>query len=339
MDVHHKAALELTSGRWRSQIIYAGVRLGIIEALSGRAAGSGEVAAQLSLNPGNTYRLMRALAAVGALEEERIDRFRLTPLGECFLADHPTSLRGILLWEEGEMAYRSWRHLSEVVRDGGEDGCRREFGLPAFEHLGRNEEFAQLFADAMTSFSRSETSMVLNALGGADLGGIRHLCDIGGGQGHLMCGLLQAYEHIRGTVVELPTTLKDKAGLLANSMGLAGRCAYVEGDMFSEVPTADAYIAKHILHDWNDGECIQILSTARLAGADGARFFIAEYVVPGPGQPDFSKLFDVHMMVMLTGRERTEQEFIQLLDASGWKHVKTWRQPESSMAVVEGVAV
>ena len=64
---------------------------------------------------------------------------------------------------------------------------------------------------------------------------------------------------------------------------------------------------------------------------------IAEYIVPGLGVSDFSKMFDIHMMSVLTGRERTESEFAELLAASGWTFCKTWTQPASSMAVVEGV--
>lgn len=33
---------------------------------------------------------------------------------------------------------------------------------------------------------------------------------------------------------------------------LGDRCQYIRGDMFKEVPPADAYIMKMILHDWND---------------------------------------------------------------------------------------
>jgi hypothetical protein len=338
VDVHHAQALELITGRWKSQILHAGVKLGILESVGEGSTSSADVAAQQSLDTGNTYRLMRALASIGVLEETTRDTFQLTTMGECFLSANPASLRDLLLWEEGEMLYRIWSHLPEIVRDGGEDGNIREFGLPVFEYLASNEGNAALFANAMTSYSKNETTMVLEALSEIDFSGVAHLCDIGGGQGHLLCHLLQAYPQLRGTVLELAVTLEDESRLLAGPMGLADRCAYVEGDMFSELPAADAYITKHILHDWNDEECIQILSTARRAGGAGSRLLIAEYVVPGPAQPDFSKLFDIHMMVALTGRERTESEFVSLLEEAGWKHLKTWRQPESTMAVVEGVA-
>ncbi len=330
-------ALDLLTGRWRSQILHAGIKLGIVDQLANGRQTSATVGAELSLNADNTYRLMRALASIGILQEDDDQGFRLTPTGELFGADHPDSMRGVCLWEEGELLYTVWKHLPDIVREGGPDGFRREFKQPAFEYITSNAEIASLFNNAMTSYSRRETVQILSALKGVDLSDAMHVCDIAGGQGYLLCHLLQLHPHLRGTVLELPSTLEDPATLLANQMNLDDRCKYLAGNMFEDVPAADGYFLKHILHDWNDAECTQILEIAHRASDDSARVFIAENVVPGPENADFSKLFDIHMMAVLTGRERTEPEFIALLEDSGWHHAKTWRQPESTLAVVEGV--
>jgi hypothetical protein len=66
--------------------------------------------------------------------------------------------------------------------------------------------------------------------------------------------------------------------------------------MFQLVPSADAYVLKMILHDWNDEECVDILSNIRRASPATGQLFIAEFVVPGPTEPHFAKLFDIHMM-------------------------------------------
>jgi hypothetical protein len=337
MNDANAIAMDLVTGRWRSQILHAGVQLGIIDALDNGRRTADDVAVALSLHPPNTYRLMRALGSIGVLEEDEDGRFRLTAIGDCFCRDNPESLRDMCLWEEGQLLYSVWKHLPDIVREGGPDGFRREFDKPAFEYIPNDPREAALFNDAMTSYSKSETGMVLAALDGVDLAGVSNVCDIAGGQGHLLCQLLEAYPHLTGTVLELPTTLEHPDLLWANRMGLAYRCSYVAGNMFEELPAADAYLTKHILHDWNDAECVQILQNAHRASANNARVFIAEYTVPGPGQPDFAKLFDIHMMVALTGRERRESEFIELLETSGWKHAKTWRQPATTMAVIEGV--
>src|SRR5829696_1361594 len=109
------------------------------------------------------------------------------------------------------------------------------------------------------------------------------------------------------------------------------------GDMFGDVPPADAYIVKRVLHDWNDAECIDILATIHHAAFRDGRVFIIEQVVPGPHTPHFSKLFDIHMLVWGTGFERTVAQYAELLDASGWKYCVT-HYPESRMlGIIEAV--
>ena len=100
-------------------------------------------------------------------------------------------------------------------------------------------------------------------------------------------------------------------------MNVATRCEYVAGDMFTEVPSADAYLLKHILHDWNDADCVRILSNIHKAAAPNARIFVAEYVVLGPDTPHFAKLFDIHMMCATGGQERTEEEYASLCERAG----------------------
>jgi O-methyltransferase domain len=130
--------------------------------------------------------------------------------------------------------------------------------------------------------------------------------------------------------------IHDESLLWARKMDVAERCRYVAGDMFAKVPSADAYILKHIIQSFNDEECVLILSNVHRAASAAARVFIAEYVVPGPETPHFAKLFDIHMMCWGTGRERTSEEYAALLSQAGWKYVDTF--PSSgAMGVIEGM--
>lgn len=329
--------MELVFGRWRSQILYAGVRLGLLDAVGQGAASSREVAARRALDPERTYRLMRALGSIGLLRERPLDRFALTPEGEVLTADHPESLRGMALLEEGPQHYRAWLHLCDIVRDAGRDGFRREFGRPLFEHVAADPEYGAVFDDAMTSFSAGESAMVLDALATCDLSAARQVCDVAGGLGHLLCSLLVRHPHLSGTVIDLPSVIERTGSRLADRMGVADRCRYLVGDMFRAVPQADVYLLKHILHDWNDDECARILSVIGEAAKPAARIFVAEYLVPGPETPHFAKLFDIHMMCVLTGRERTEAEYVALFERSGLRHARTWPSTRGPLSVVEAV--
>jgi len=125
--------------------------------------------------------------------------------------------------------------------------------------------------------------------------------------------------------------------LWADKMGVGDRCTYVHGDMFREVPPADAYMVKRVIHDWNDAECRQMLATMHRAAPQHGRVWIIEQVVPGPDTPHVSKLFDIHMLIMLTGRERTLKEYAGLLEGAGWTYRQTWYPASKLLGVVEGV--
>ena len=121
-------------------------------------------------------------------------------------------------------------------------------------------------------------------------------------------------------------------------LNVGDRCSYVAGDMFVDVPGADAYAMKMILHDWNDDECIQVLGNLRRRVIGPGRVFIIEHVIPPTGGPDCAALFDMHMMCWGTGRERTAQEYGSLLGASGWRLQATWFPLDGAIGVVEGMA-
>ena len=337
MPDHQVEVVDLIFGRWRSQILYAGVKLEVFEALGKEAKSGPQLANELGLDPGLLYRLLRALGSLALLTEHADRRFSLSPAGELLRADHPQTLRGIALLEEGPEHYAIWKHLPDMIRDGKQNAFIREFGQMAFDHAAGNPEYAHVFDQAMSSYSGMETAWVLEALERHDFSKVTHICDVGGGHGHLLCSFLARHPHMRGTVLERAEVIRDRSALWASRMNLADRCTYTAGDMFTQAPTADAYILKHIIHDWNDEECVQIFSNMARAAPEGARVFIAEYVVPGPGTSHFAKLFDVHMMCWGTGRERTAEEYGALLKQAGWHYLATWFPPSKAMGVVEGM--
>ena len=328
--------LDLIFGRWRSQILYAGVELGVFEALRSGPKAAAAIANELGLDSALAYRLLRGLGCLELLQENNDRTFCLTESGELLRSDHPQTLRGMTLLEEGPEHYALWKHVPAMVRDGKQNAFMREFGRMAFDHAVRDERYAQVFDNAMSSYSRTQAEWVLDALQSYDFSKLSHLCDVGGGHGYMLSRLLARHAHLKGTVLERDEVIADTSRLLAGKLGVGDRCGYVGGDMFKAVPSADAYMMKLILHDWNDDECVRILQHQRKAAAAGGRVFIVEHVIPGPGTPHFAKLFDIHMMCWGTGRERTEDEYAALLEKAGWKYVATWYPASRAMGVVEG---
>src|SRR5712671_5721351 len=147
------AVQEMIFGRWRSQILYAGVKLGVFEALGQKEKDAALIAKELTLDPALSYRLLRALACLGLITEHAGRRFSLTSAGAFLRADHPETMRGMALLDEGPEHYAIWKHLPDMVRDGRQGGFVREFGRMAFEHPAQNPEYAEVFDQAMSSFS------------------------------------------------------------------------------------------------------------------------------------------------------------------------------------------
>lgn len=333
----HEKAVDTILGRWRSQILYTGVKLGIFESVSTVPKRGSEIAQDLGLDPSLSYRLLRALASMGFLSEKDGQSFSITPMGELVRKDHPQTLRGVILLEEGPEHYALWKHLGDMVRDGKQDAFMREFGQRIFDYIPQNPAYREVFNYAMSSYSATHTKLVLEALKGYDFSNVKSLCDVGGGHGHLICNILKEHQKLQGTVLELESTIKNKELLWAEKMGLADRCKYLAGDMFREVPSSDAYIMKMILHDWSDEECVKILSNIQKVAPAGGRVLIVEHVVPDPEVPHFSKLFDIHMMCALTGRERTEKEYAELMEKAGLQYIQTHYPPSKTIGVIEGV--
>jgi len=336
MTASQDKVLDLIFGRWRSQILYAGVKLGVFEALHDGTKDAATIAQELGLNADLCYRLLRALGALDLLREEGGRRFSITEAGRYLLSDHPQTLRGVTLLEEGPEHYALWKHLPDMIRDGVQNAFVREFGRMAFEHAVVDSNYARVFDEAMSGYSSTQTTWALEALGGYDFSNVAHLCDVGGGHGHLLCGFLTKYPHLRGTVVERAEVIADRSRLWADKLGLSERCQYVPMNIFEEVPPADVYMMKLILHDWNDEECVQLLKTIHRSAVKGGRVFIIEHLITEPGVPHFAKLFDIHMMCWGTGRERTPTEYTALLERAGWTYKHTWYPPSQMMGIVEG---
>lgn len=334
----YEKVVDIIFGRWKSQILYSGVKLGIFDLVSSVPLSAEKIAKELALDPALSYRLLRALSSVGLLKEAPDRRFSITPMGEFLRSNSPHTLKGVALLEEGPEHYAIWKHLTTMIKDGKQDGFVREFGQRIFDYAADHPSYAEVFNQAMNSYSATQTRWVLEALDGYDFSKIQHVCDIGGGHGHLLCNLLLIHPHLRGTVLEMQQVIQDKSLLWANKMGISpDRCNYVSGNMFNEVPSSDAYFMKMILHDWDDKECEKILSNIQKSAAAEARLFIIEHIVPGPETSHFSKLFDVHMLCVLSGRERTEEEYLGLLKQSGFNHVRTYFPPSRVTGVIEAI--
>lgn len=163
-----------------------------------------------------------------------------------------------------------------------------------------------------------------------DLGGRSALVDVGGGNGTLLTAFLAAHPRLHGVLFDTADGLGDAAQVLA-ATGVADRCEAVVGDFFEVVPTADAYVLKSVIHDWDDERSVEILTRVRQAMPPHAVVFVVEPVLPedvdGLGREPTTLMSDLNMLVCTGGRERTGPEFDALLAAAGLRLESTTRVP------------
>ena len=253
--------LAMASGAWVTQMIHVAAELAVADQLAAGERSAEELAAACGADADSLFRLLRGLASLGIFQETAPRCFALTPLAELLRSDHPQSLR-MFARMLGDEHYLSWDDLLHSVRSG-DNAFRHRYGTGIFDWYQQHPERAAIFDAAMGDYSRRETAGVL---AGYDFSGIQHLVDVGGGQGALLQQVLSAYPQLRGTVFDQPQVV---AGAQVPPE-LAGRLTLQGGDFFAEAPVgADAYLLKHILHDWGDEACLTILGHIRSAMAPG----------------------------------------------------------------------
>ena len=324
--------LEMIFGFMLSRSIAVAAQLGIADLLQDGAKTTDEMAQLIGAHPRSLYRLLRALAGAGIFAEAAEGRFSLTPLGALLRSDAPESLRGFAATLADEVNFSVWADLPYSIQNG-EPVVPHKFGMPWFDWLGQHPIKAAEFNDAMTSLSAGAVAAVLQA---HDFSGIKKLMDVGGGHGLLLASVLSKYPNMKGVLYDAPAVVAGAKDLLVEH-GVADRCEAVGGDFLESVPAGgDAYILKHIIHDWNDEACLKILNHCRAGMPAGGKVLIVEMVIPERNVPAVSKFLDLQMLVFLTGCERTEAEYRALLDAAGFEMTRIV-PTQSTYSVIEGV--
>ncbi|HET7062052.1 MAG TPA: methyltransferase [Nitrosospira sp.] len=276
---------------------------------------------------------MRALASVGIFAEVDGGRFQMTPLAEPLRSDAPNSLRDFSIFLGADWHWQAWGDLAGGARTG-EPAFEQVHGKAFFEYLGENPGPAQIFNDAMTSLSTAASAAVVN---GYDFTGINTLVDVGGGHGLLLASILKENPRMTGVLFDAPSVVAGASGVI-EAHGVSGRCETLGGDFFVSVPAGgDAYIIKHIIHNWDDDRASTILQNCRQGMSPSGKLLVVEMVIPESNAPSPGKLLDLEMLVLfLHAHERTEGEYRALFERSGFRLSRIVPTP-SPYSVIEGV--
>jgi hypothetical protein len=323
---------QLICGYWHSQCVYVAAKLGIADLLANGPQSIDDLAQKAGAHRPSLFRVLRALASLGVFAEEPGQRFRLTSAAEPLRRDVPGSQWAMAVMM-GEEHFRAWGELLYSVRTG-KIGFDKVFRRPVFEFLSQNPEQAATFDKAMVGVHGRETSAMLDAY---DFSPFASVADIGGGNGTTLSGILKRHPAIHGTLFDLPGVIQ-RAGASVEAAGLSNRIHLVAGDFFESVPAgADAYVLRHIIHDWEEDKAIRILTNVRQVLGEKGRVLVVESVIPPGNEPFFGKLLDVTMLVIPGGQERTAEEYGDLFGKAGLRLVRIV-PTATEVSLIEGVA-
>jgi hypothetical protein len=321
--------MQLLFGKQITYSLAAVARLGVADHMSRQFSSVDELAEKVAAHPPALFRVMRMLAGVGVFEEAPGQRFALKSVGELLKSKAPGSLRYPAIFFGDEWSTRAYQYIVDCVRTGG-DGVTRAYGKHAFDFLAERPDQAETFHRAMSSFSAIDSEAILGAY---DFSGIRRLADVGGGHGTLLAAILQRYPQMGGVLYDLPEVVEG-----ANLTEYGGRVRVESGSFFERVPAnCDAYLMKHIIHDWSDEHCRTILSLMRQQLPPQGRVLVCEMIVPADSSPAPAKLLDIEMLVMTVGgKERTVEEFGNLFTSAGLRLGRVV-PTKSPICVIEGL--
>jgi hypothetical protein len=319
---------QLVFGFFPAQVVQTLARVGVPDALGDGSLDLDALAARTDTHPDALFRLLRAAVGLDLVTRSAEGIYALTPGGRLLRTGLPGSIGNLAQLFCGDAVWRAWGELEWSVRTG-EPSFEKLTGRSAFAYMADDPKMNAIFTEAMAEGTRMAAAGIVAA---CDLTGVATLADIGGGNGTLLAAFLDAHPHLRGILFDSPsgaTAIVDE------------RCDVMTGDFFDAVPAADAYLLKSVIHDWDDEHSVTILSRIReTMPAHGALFLVEPVLRDDPGVLGDQRMLlmsDLNMLVCLGGRERTQEQFADLLTAAGLRPAGVTAAAGSGYSVLRAV--
>lgn len=291
---------------------------------------AGQLAAATEADTQKLYRVLRLLSTRGVFRENEQGQFELTTRAELLRTDVPLSVRNAILMITSKALWVPTGELAETVR-ADKPSFEELFGTVIWEYWSRDLAPEEAFHAGMASMSGPEIQSPVRSYKFPDGATV---VDVGGGYGTLLLPILQQNPTVRGVLFDQEHVL---ANHLLGQLGDDSRWELVSGDFFEKCPPGDLYVLKYITHDWDDERVVRILRNCREAMKRGGRVLVFDTVIPPGNEPHTGKLMDMIVMSIYPGRERTKDDFRQLLSEAGLQ-LNRVIDTESYISIIEAVA-
>jgi len=322
--------LNMITGFWTPCCIAVAANLNIADLLAAKPKTIEELSIEAHCNAGALYRLMRALCSIGVFTENNKHEFELTSIGNTLRSDVQGSLKAYAIAQLSEH-YAAWGNLIYSVKTGG-IAFDNLYGMDVWKYFDANPEQGKNFGKAMSGLTESSVQSILQEY---PFSTHNTIVDIGGGNGGLLTTILTHSTSVKGIIYD-EVYMELEANERIKNMQLAERCIFEKGSFFESVPAdADCYIMKKILHDWNDEQCVAILKNVHRAMKPESKLLIIEAIILEGNGYDMGKFFDINMLAITGGRERTEKEWKQLLIKADLKVMNVLKTSSPMFSILE----
>jgi SAM-dependent methyltransferase len=232
-------------------------------------------------------------------------------------------MRALARFVGSPFMWTPWAKLTDAMRDPSRSAFERAAGSTLFEHLDRTPADAQLYHRAVDAFTRSAAQALCEAF---DFSELACVVDVGGGLGTVLTELTAQYPLLNGILFDRASVIAQAASLFASHRE-SQRIELKSGDFFESVPHgADAYVIKHVLHNWDDEHAARILRLCAAALRPGGHVLIVESVLLPGDVRDATAWLDLEMFALCgAGHERSKPAFRRLLQQAGLRLRTTTR--------------
>ncbi|KDP24062.1 hypothetical protein JCGZ_25719 [Jatropha curcas] len=273
------------------------------------------------------HRLMQVLVQSGFFSLQKVsdeNGYLLTQSSLLLVKEHPVTARPYVLAVLDPILTKPWHFLSSWFQNT-DDKETTPFSVAheqKFWDLASNEDrFNKFFNEAMASDSSIVKQVVISNCKEV-FKGLKSLVDVGGNTGAMTKAIAETFPNLKCTVLDLPHVV---AGLKGTK-----NLNYIGGNMFEFIPPADAILLKMICHILDDEDCLKLLKKCKEAvmnNEEGSgKVIIIDIVMESPNWVDKAtetiQLYDLEMLVLVSGQERNEKDWAKLFFDAGFSNYK-----------------
>lgn len=316
----------------RSKTMFAATSLGVFDLLAAGPKTAREIAGQLATDADATARLLEACEGLGLLVSIG-GQFANTELANAYLvqtSEH--ALTGYIQYSNDALI-ALWSHLEDAIREG-TPRWQQTFGLPGpiFDQFFSTGAKMRTFIQGMHGFGVLSSPSVVRAF---DLGEFQTIADLGGATGHLTVAACEAWPQMHGIVFDMEKVVAVAREYVAKSEA-RDRISFQAGDFFTDpLPPANLYALGRILHDWTEDKIRLLVARIFKALPSGGGLLLAEKLLyDDKSGPVHAQMQSLNMLVCTEGKERTLNEYRELLEAAGFQNIEGKRTGKAVDAVL-----